>query len=104
MTKKLLAIPLLLVGLATAFSVTAVADPSDDAYLTTLEANGVPNYGEDYVIGLGHKVCATALANPSMEVVDIAKATVTSEHTPYDDADAAKIVLAAFAAYCPDAA
>ena len=58
------------------------------------------------MIGLGHRVCATALADPLewTEVVDIAKATVTSEHTPYDDADAAKIVLAAFAAYCPDGA
>lgn len=58
------------VGLTTV--ATAVAAASDDAYLATLEANGIPIYKEDYVIALGHEVCMTSRQYPSMRVVELA--------------------------------
>ena len=88
------------------FSATAFATPSDDAYLAAIKSNGVPIYGEDYVIALGHEVCRTARRYPSMQVVDLAMSAVTSENrpTPYDYAQARVIVTSTLANYCPDAA
>jgi hypothetical protein len=103
---KLLTILIGAVAFGLASSAAAAASPSDDAYLATIKSNGVPIYGEDYVIALGHEVCRTARQNPSMNKVDLAMSVVTSEYrpTPYDYAQARVIVTSALANYCPDAA
>ena len=73
---------LVVAGIGLAGAATASADASGDAYLATIEANGIPIYGEDYVITLGQEVCRTARRYPSMQVVDLAMGSVTSEYEP----------------------
>lgn len=98
-----IAVALPLFGLSSA--AIASAAPTDNAYLTTIRNQGVPIYGDGYVIALGKKVCQTARKYPSMNVVDLAMGSVTSETgpSPYDYAQARVIVASALANYCPEA-
>lgn len=84
---------------------TALATPTDDAFLATIRAQGVPIYGEQYVIQLGHNVCGAARRYPSMNIVDLTFQEVTSESEarPYDYANGRVITTSALANYCPEA-
>ena len=94
-----------LAAMCCALSTAAVtsAAPPDDAYLTTIQNQGVPIYGNAYVIALGREVCQTAREHPSMNIVDLAMGSVTSENgpTPYDYQQARVIVVSALKNYCP---
>lgn len=103
MTKLLMTV-LAATSLGLAGAPVATANPVDDAYLKTIESQGVPIYGDDYVIQLGHDVCATARQYPSMNVVDLTFSAVTSENEarPYQYDEARVITSSALAHYCPD--
>ncbi|BCI52228.1 hypothetical protein NIIDNTM18_15060 [Mycolicibacterium litorale] len=81
----------------------ASASPTDDAYLAAIEADGVPIFGRDYVIALGHAICDTARQNPSMQVVDLVLDVVGNENkpSPYSFDQGKVIANSALANYCP---
>lgn len=81
-----------------------VASPSDDNYLAAIEAKGVPVFGRDYVIALGHKVCDTARQYPSMQLVDLVLSDLGNENmpSPYNFDQGKVIATSALANYCPD--
>lgn len=83
-----------------------LASPSDDNYLAAIEANGVPIFGRDYVIALGHAVCDTARQYPSMQLVDLVLSDLGNENepSPYSFDQGKVIATSALANYCPDAA
>jgi Protein of unknown function (DUF732) len=100
---KFLSVTLAVAGIGLASAPIAAATPADDAYLTTIKAQGVPIYGAPYVIQLGHNVCDAARQYPSMNVVDLAFQEVTSENEAraYQWDEARVIVTSALANYCP---
>lgn len=68
-----------------------------DAYLATLEAQGIAIYGVQYVVQLGQGVGIFVRRYPVINVVCLAMNDVTSEYDarPYDYAQARLIALAA---------
>lgn len=75
----------------------ATADDRDAAYLMALSLGGTPVSDTDYAISMGHAVCID-LDHGVSRTLEI---TVIAENPGFTLADAAYLIGAATAAYCP---
>ncbi|AUX81986.1 hypothetical protein SEA_FRANKIE_60 [Mycobacterium phage Frankie] len=90
-----------LAGASIGFAANADADSViDDAYLMTLDERGITYPSPAYAINTGHQVCALLDAGAHWTQV----ATLIARNSTIDVNDAAYLVGASMAAYCPERA
>ncbi|AVP42353.1 hypothetical protein SEA_PIPER2020_55 [Mycobacterium phage Piper2020] len=88
-----------LAGASIGFAAHADADSViDDAYLMTLDERGITYPSPTYAINTGHQVCALLDAGAHWSQV----ATLIARNSTIDVNDAAYLVGASMAAYCPE--
>ncbi|KRE30332.1 hypothetical protein ASG82_24775 [Mycobacterium sp. Soil538] len=84
-------------GLATALAAPAIADPSDDVFITVLQNEGIPFSSEENAINLASAVCDYVGAGQAPEQV----AVEISEPAGWTVEQSGFFVGAATQTYCP---